>query len=163
MLAELELDVAEEKLYLSKYLSLTGRAAYPLLLGEAIEDGDDDSLAAALRAAGVFVDTYEKRKPKGGYTTATVPHTAPETLAEGEFNRFYLRGVCRRLIAAGSGSVEVYRARASAVPRAESEAMIGTLLDPQTLLGDLRDNTFVDNALHLPPGPNSGLSGRMAG
>jgi len=162
MIEELDLDVEGENLYLSKFLSPAGREQYPQLLREAVEHGDTDSFGNALQRAGVFLSTYEKRKPKGGYTTARVPHTAHETLAEGEFNRFYLRGLCRRLIAAGAGTIEVYRARASENPRPESEAMIGQRLDPPPLLADLRDNTFVDTALHLPPGPNSGLSGRIA-
>jgi len=165
MLEELEHDLSlgdREVPYRSKYLTAAGRERYPMLLREAIEHGNDDSLGQALRSVGIFADTYEKRKPKGGFTSAKVPYTAHETLAEGEFNRFYLRGLCQRIIASGAGTVEVYRARASANPRAESEAMIGRQLEPETLLADLRDNTFVDNALHLPPGPNSGLSGRIA-
>jgi len=162
MLEELDLDLDGEKLYLSKYLSEAGRKRYPTLLREAIEAGSDASFGHALQSEGLFRETYEKRKPKGGFTTARVPYTAHETLAEGEFNRFYLRGLCRRIIAAGSGAIEVYRARASANPRAESEAMLGRRLDPAQLLADLRASTFVDAALHLPPGPNSGLSGRFS-
>ena len=162
MLEELDLDLADDSLYMSKYLSESGREAYPRLLREAIEHGTDDSLGVALAAAGAFRETYQRRNPRGGFTTAKVPHTAHETLAEGEFNRFYLRALCGRLLAAGAGTIEVYRARASVNPRSESEALIGAHLDPAPLLADLRANTFVDTALHLPPGPNSGLSGRIS-
>ncbi|BBI63173.1 hypothetical protein HSBAA_44790 [Vreelandella sulfidaeris] len=40
----------------------------------------------------------ERKKPKGGTTIAKIPVTANETLAEGEFNRFYARGFCQRAI-----------------------------------------------------------------
>jgi hypothetical protein len=161
MLAELEHDLEADSLYVGKYLSEAGRRRYPELLREAIEHGTDDSLAAALHAPGLFLEMHEKRKPTGGVTLAKVPRTAHETLAEGEFNRFYLRGLCCRVVASRGGSVEIYRARASANPRPESEAMAGKVLDAAALLSDLRASVGVDTALHLPPGPNSGLSGRL--
>jgi hypothetical protein len=161
MLAELERDIQTDKLYLGKYLSEAGETGYPKLLQEAIESGTDDSLAVALTAPGLFKSHYQRKKPSGGFTSAKVPHTANLTLAEGEFNRFYLRGLCLRLLENGSGKVEIYRARESSNPRAESEALIGRHLEPAALLEDLRANTGVDTALGLPPGPNSGLSGRI--
>jgi hypothetical protein len=162
MIAELEHDLAGEKLYTGRYLSALGVERYPVLLREAIEGGNDESLIAALSDPGLFVTTYQKRKPKGGFAPAKVPFTAPATLAEGEFNRFYLRGLCGRAVTAGGQEIEIYRARASTEPRAESEAMIGNRLDPAKLLADLREHTGVDTALGLPPGPNSGLSGRLS-
>lgn len=89
-----------------------------------------------------------------------VPVTAPWTFAEGEFNRFYLRGLCLRAIDEGK-SIEVYRAKAVVAPRPESTALIGARLNPHTLLADLRIHLAVDTALGLPAGPNSGLSGRL--
>ena len=161
MLAELDDDLEVGNLYLGEYLSDVGKLRYPDLLREAIDNGTDDSLAAALQGPGLFLEVHERRKPKGGVTLAKVPHTANETLAEGEFNRFYLRGLCRRIVTSGGGNVEIYRARASTNPRPESEAMVGAQLDPSALLADLRASIGVDTALHLPPGPNSGLSGRI--
>jgi hypothetical protein len=161
MVAEMEHDVVAKTLYTSKYLSNDGVERYPGILREALEGGTDGSLATALSESGLFNATYEKRKPSGGYTSSKVPYTAPVTLAEGEFNRFYLRGLCRRTISVGGGKIEIYRARASSAPRPESEAMIGQRLDAQALLSDLREHPGVDTALGLPQGPNSGLSGRI--
>jgi hypothetical protein len=161
MVAEVERDLAAGTLYTGRYLSDLGVEHYPRLLREAIEDGTDESLAVALLAPGLFAESYQKRKPSGGYTISKVPRTAPITLAEGEFNRFYLRGLCQRAIAAGRQTIEIYRARDSVKPRLESEAMIGRHLDAPTLLVDLREHVGVDTALGLPPGPNSGLSGRL--
>lgn len=162
MIAELDHDLEGDRLYTGKYLTDLGTERYPALLREAIETGDDESLVAALSEPGLFATTYQKRKPTGGYSPAKVPYTAPVTLAEGEFNRFYLRGLCRRSLSSGGGDIEIYRARSSSAPRPESEAMIGTRLGSAALLSDLRENTGVDTALRLPPGPNSGLSGRLA-
>jgi len=96
MLEELELDVKQDRLYVSPRLSGTGIADYPAVLKSAIESGDDASLAVELRKNGRLNATEQRRKPKGGYTTAAVPVTAADTLAEGEFDRFYARGLCRR-------------------------------------------------------------------
>lgn len=96
MIEELFLDTWENRLYISPRLSSTGSQEYPALLRSAIETGNASSLADELRKNGRLNSTEQRRKPKGGYTTAAVPATAPETLAEGEFNRFYARGLCRR-------------------------------------------------------------------
>lgn len=161
MLAELDHDLARDNRYSGKYLSELGAERYPELLREAIEQGTEDSLAVALTEPGLFMDSYMKRKPSGGYAPAKVPRTAPTTLAEGEFNRLYLRGLCRRALATEGSEIEIYRARTSVEPRAESIALVGSRLNPLELLQDLREHTGVDLALRLPPGPNSGLSGRL--
>ncbi len=158
MLEEFESDVSDGKLYYGKFLTDDGKRKYVTFLQEAIKDGDDISLAKNLSAPGMMVSKYEKRKPKGGFTLADVPVTAPETLAEGEFNRFYCRGVCRRAIAEGLEEVEVYRAKAVRDPRPKSQALVGSKLKADHLLHDLRTNVGVDLALGVPAGPNSGLS-----
>lgn len=162
MLAELDRDLAGEMLYFGRTLSALGRARYPTLLREAMIDGNDESLAEALSEPGLFETEYARRRPNGGSSMARVPVTAPLTLAEGEFNRFYLRGLCRHLIGLRVGVIEIYRAHLSVSPRPDSQAMIGRRLDPVRLLADLRRHQAVDTALGLPQGPNSGLSGRFA-
>lgn len=161
MLEELALDVANGTLYISARLSDRGRADYEQLLREAITNKDEVWLAGALRSGGRMNATESRRKPGGGFTTAKVPVTAPDTLAEGEFNRFYSRGVCRRAIEDGIPKVIVYRAKPVESPRPESQAMIGSAVDPQALLDDLRTHQGVEPALRLPPRPNSGLSIRL--
>jgi hypothetical protein len=103
----------------------------------------------------------EPRNTKNGVTWAKVPVTAPETLAEGEFNRFYARGLCRRAIDEGKPKVQVYRAKQVVNARSESEALLGQSLPADKLLEDLRASVGTDTALGLPPGPNSGLSIRL--
>lgn len=160
MLEEVESDIAQGALYMSSYFNGTGNASYAELLREAMRNHDDQWLADSLRRNGCFAATTTRRKPKGGYTEAKVPVTAPETFAEGEFNRFYARALCRLAIEAGIPSLQIYRAKAVAVPRAESVGKIGTPIDANALLQDLRTHRM-DTALGLPPGPNSGLSVRL--
>lgn len=159
MLEELELDVANRTLYISPRLNQSGEMQYENLLRESIKCGDDSSLAESLRTKMKL--TEQRQKPKGGITIAKVPITAADTLAEGEFNRFYARGICRRTIEDGIQEVEVYRAKQVRNPRPESEAMIGKKIETRALLEDLRTHPGVEPALGLPPGPNSGLSVRL--
>ena len=86
---------------------------------------------------------------------------ASEVFAEGEFNRFYIRALCKRVISDNKGRLEIYRAKQVSNPRIESEMMIGRIIDPSKLLDDLRTNIGVDTVLGLPCGPNSGLSIRI--
>jgi hypothetical protein len=158
MLDELELDVKEGRLYVSPRLSGKGVTDYPALLKSAIESGDDTSPAGELRKDGRLNTTEQRRKPKSGYTTAAVPVTAADTLAEGEFNRFYSRGLCRRTQVESDSELKVHRAKEVENPRPQSEALIGTTMDPEKLLLDLPQSIGVEPALGLPPGPNSGLS-----
>ncbi|MBK8013664.1 MAG: hypothetical protein IPK13_20225 [Deltaproteobacteria bacterium] len=162
MITEIEEDEAGSKLYFSPRLSATGLADYARLLKEAASTHDDDWLASQLRTTGRLNTTEQRKKPKGGYTTAAVPVTAADTLAEGEFNRFYARALCRHAIDAGISDVEVYRAKAVSAPRPESEAMLGKRISAKALLDDLRKSQGVEPALGLPPGPNSGLSVKLS-
>lgn len=160
MIRELERDRADGTLYISPRLTEAGAQAWPEILREAFERHDDTWIASTLRSRGLIRTQEQRRKPKGGFTTANVPHTAPDTLAEGEFNRFYARGLCADVLASGGTEVEVYRGKEVLNPRPESEAMIGRRLSAQSLLDDLRTAQGVEPALGLPPGPNSGLTVR---
>lgn len=160
MLAEVEGDLAAGHLYISDRLSPAGAIEWSDLLLEAIDAGDSDSLATQLNRNG-RLNTHENYVRNGVLRTKKVPWTAAETLAEGEFNRFYIRGVCARSIAESLGEVEVYRAKFVMHPRPESTARTGIRLDPLALLEDLRTHTHVDTALGVPAGPNSGLSVRL--
>ncbi len=158
---EVQYDLARGSLYLSSRLSDIGRVAYVPALLDAIARGDTDTFAAAI-ARGGFLNTSELSHSRRGmpYVKA-VPHDAHVTLAEGEYNRFYVRGLCVRAVEDGIDHVEIYRAKVVHVPRWDSEARIGKLVTASALLTDLRTNVGVDTALGLPNGPNSGLSARL--
>ena len=161
MLQEIELDVSRGMLYISPRLNNQGVENYESLLKDAAESHDDTWLAGELRRRGHLKAFEQRRKPKGGFTTAKVPVNAPDTLAEGEFNRFYVRGLCRRAIDESISEVEVYRGKSVRQPRPESLTMIGKLIPAEKLLEDLRQSPGVEPALGLPPGPNSGLTVRL--
>lgn len=159
MAAEVQRDIENGELYLSPWLNPAGRADYPGLLLVAAQTGDDASLAAELRR-GRLNPTAERRNPKGGVVQYRVPDTAPETMA-GEFNLFYIRALCRRAIDNKIPHLVVYRARHSDKPRSDSEALIGTHIDPEDTLNDLRSSQGQAAKLGFPPGPNSGLTARL--
>lgn len=161
MLEEIDRDLEDGELYRSPRLNDEGRNEYPDLLKESVTNHDEDWLAGQIRQNGLL-KAMEEKKARGGVgtTTAKVPVTAADTLAQGEFNRFYIRALCVRATAEGR-ALQVYRARPSSNPRPESEAMIGTTVDPERLLYDLRINIGVDTVLGLPAGPNSGLSVKL--
>jgi len=161
MLAEIERDVAGETLFLSENLIPQGRTDYPDLIRAAARNGSDISLGEAILRR---LNPYEKpRKLKsGGFSKPPVMRSnAHEMLAEGEFNRFYIRALCLRAIEDGIPEVIVYRAKLVQNARPESERKIGQHVPVEALLRDLRTHPGVDTALGLPPGPNSGLSVRL--
>jgi hypothetical protein len=160
-LAEMEADVRQGTFYHSPRLSQTGQQHYEGLLREALENHNDGWLASQLRQLGCLSSHESRRTPRGGTTIAKVPINAADMLAEGEFNRYYCRGLCQRALEVGIEEVEVYRAKAVTTPRPESQRLIGRRLSARSLLNDLRTSQGVEPALGVPPGPNSGLSVRL--
>jgi hypothetical protein len=162
MLDEVDRDLAAEgSLYESPRLTAAGAVNWEIGFRAACHTGDDASLAAALGAPGaghIVAREPNPRSQTGG--DKAVPYNAATTMAEGEFNRFYIRAMCVRALEDGL-ELEIYRARASANPDRESEAKIGQSPDASALLADLRSHQGVATALGLPPHPNSGLSVRL--
>src|SRR5947209_2741509 len=87
MLEELERDRIEGNVYLSPWLTELGQAHYADLLALAIRAGNDESLAGFVK--GLLLEAYKERK---------VPCNAATVLAECAFNRYYIRGLCRRAL-----------------------------------------------------------------
>lgn len=158
MVTELEKDIADRNLYLSSRLTDEGKAGWADLLKEAVQSQSDEWLANQIRGRGWLLQYETRRKAAGGFTQALVPANAHEMLAEGEFNRLYIRAVCIEAIERNIDHVVVYRAKEVANARAESLAKIGQSVEPHRLLADVRNSPGVDTALGLPQGPNSGLS-----
>ena len=161
MLSEVDLDLSHEKLYMSPRLNEPGEQNYVSLLKEAIEHHDDAWLAEQLRSRGYMKEDVQRRKRGGEFTTVRVPKNAPDTLSEGEFNRFYARGLCVRVIEEGMDQVEVYQGKPVGKPRPESETMLGERLSAEVLLKDLRESSGVEPALGLQRRTNSGLTVRI--
>jgi len=162
MIEEIDLDIRNHTLYISPRLSLIGAKDYPDLLKFTARLHDDSELARQLAQNSRMNPTYQRRNPRtGGYTTVTMNHDANETLAEGEFNRFYIRALCRRAIDDRISNLVICRVKTVLNSRLGSITREGASVDPQTLLADLRANPGVETALQIPGGPNSGLSVRL--
>ncbi|MCD6334046.1 MAG: hypothetical protein J7M27_01775, partial [Candidatus Latescibacteria bacterium] len=87
MIKEIESDIETGMLYISDRLNEEGKRVYPDLLLEAARSGNIDSFVDSLSMQ-YFRTHYLRKKPKGGYTEARMPHNANVTLCEGEFNPF---------------------------------------------------------------------------
>ena len=161
MLAEINSDHANGRLHMSKNLNPIGIAAFPEILKIAASRGNDVSLAQAILPN---LNSHEqpRRLQSGRYSAAPIMlSNAHEMLAEGEFTRFYIRGVCLRAIEDGIPTVIIYRAKHVENARSASAEKIGRSYSPEALLEDLRTNPGLDTALGLPPGPNSGLCAKL--
>lgn len=160
-LAEFEGDREAGRFFPSERLRPTAIAEYEGLLHEALRFYDDHWLEE--RVGGLLVDFESRQTPSGAQTTARVPATAARMLAEGDYNRYYMRGVALRAIEEGRGVVEVYRARLSLEPREESAEIEGRRLPATDVLDYLRGASTADSAAEAGRlgRPNSGLSVRL--
>ncbi|OGD79157.1 MAG: valine--tRNA ligase [Candidatus Coatesbacteria bacterium RBG_13_66_14] len=157
MLEEVELDIERGCLYISPRLIAGVEEKYKNLLVDAVKYNDEEWLAEQIEKMGLL-KTREMYTRSGITRERAVPINAHLVLAEGEFNRFYVRAICKRVLEQGLNVVIVYRGKIVSNPRPDSESKIGSTIDAKSLLGDLRDHPGVDTALGLPPGPNSGLT-----
>ncbi len=156
MVEEVELAGKTGNLYYSKRFNEDGTSRWPELLQEAVANHTEHWLAYMIDEEGLMKESEHAHTPSGKYTTKHVPHTASETLAEGQFNRFYILGVCRRATETEKNQVIVYRAKERADHRPESNVLIGTAFSPASLITEIRP---VQSSLgHKLLQPNSGLS-----
>jgi hypothetical protein len=158
-LAELEQDVANGAFHASERLRPEAVGQYQHMLSEALRYYDDRWLEE--HAADLIIETESRRTRSGGTTTARVPHMAARLLAEGDFNRYYMRGVALRAIDEGRHIVEVYRARLSLEPRPESSQIEGRRVPAAEVLEHLRGPLSADLNVATLGRTNSGLSIRL--
>jgi hypothetical protein len=81
MAEELLWSCRHNKLYASKFLTGSGVEAYPQLLQEALASGSPDSLCDALQAPGLW--------------QPAAPKHSVDIFAWDEFNKYYMRALCR--------------------------------------------------------------------
>jgi hypothetical protein len=158
-LEELDNDIASGDFHISERLRPTAVAEYQRLMRDAVRYYDDRWLEE--HASDLLVDFEHRKTRSGGQTTAKLPEMATRMLTEGDFNRYYMRGVARRAIEEGRQVVEVYRARFSLEPRVESSELEGRRLPAADVLNHLRGQTVGDSAVLALGRPNSGLSVRL--
>jgi hypothetical protein len=157
MLIEVDQAIQSSQIHLSQRFTAHGRQLYPGLLREAVQAGDETSLALALQQQNCFA----AQEPYGT-GIRRVPASAARTFAEGQFNAFYMRGVCHRAIQVGS-QVVVYRAKEVNAVRPSSPYREGQYLDPHQVLQLLRHSpSGRHRGPDVPAGFNSGLSLRLA-
>lgn len=155
MLEELERDLPCNEVYRSARLTEVGWQAWPDMLREALELYEPQWLELRSKQAGYWLSHETSRRGGKEYRKA-VPFDAAQTLAEGQFVRYYLRAVSRRALDDGH-ALEVIRLKEVWQPRSISVQLLSTLVDPGQLLESLRQNQGIDPFLGIPPGPNSGL------
>lgn len=149
--------------YMSPRLTAEGLAAWSGLMQEAAQHHNDDWLAQELINRD-FLRGEESYTRDGVTRTRRINQShAAQQLGEGEFNRYYIRGLCQRAEKEGKSELVIYRGKDVSTPRPESEAKIGTSVSTKTLLATLRRNDFVtiEDAIGVPGGPNSGLTCRL--
>jgi hypothetical protein len=158
-LAELDRDFASGAFHASARLRPSAVGEYQRLLHEALRYYDD--LWLEERASDLLIEEETRRTPSGGQVTAKIPQMAARMVAEGDFNRYYMRGVSLRAVNEDRQVVEVYRARLSLEPRPESAELEGRRLPAQAVLDQLRGLSSDEPAAAPLGRPNSGLSVRL--
>lgn len=149
--------------YQSPRLTQHGLAIWPKLMEEATRYHSDVWLEQQLIGQNcIKTSEYYVRSGVRRSRRINIPNAA-QMLAEGEFNRYYLRGLCLKAKHDKIEHLIVYRGKEVSAPRPESEAKIGTLIGVNSLLALLRANDFVsvDKAFSVPSGPNSGLTAEL--
>jgi hypothetical protein len=157
--AELNHDLESGAFHVSDRLRPEAVAEYRRLLNEALRYYDDRWLEE--HASDLLVDVEPRRTRSGGTTTARVPQMAARMLAEGDFNRYYMRGVALRAIEEGRQVLEVYRARLSMEPRPESAELEGRRVPAAEVLDHLRGPFSADQSVAPLGRTNSGLSVKL--
>jgi hypothetical protein len=127
-------------IYYSTRFNDAGRREWLWLLKQAAREHDEQWLADQVESNHLIRELEGGRTPSGNYSVKHIPQeAAADTLAEGQFNRFYMLGLARRARAEGIQELEVYRARETASPRPESEEMLGTRIPVDEVEDQLRD------------------------
>ena len=149
MLNELISDIEDKKTYLSNRLTEAGKEIFVDALKNSIQSGDELTFEEAI------ANYFEPNEVVQG-KSKKVPANAAQLLSQGEFNRYYIRGICLVALQKKLEEVEIYRARESSWSRPESEAKIGSKLNATLLLEDIRNN--IGKQPEYLPEVNSGLS-----
>ena len=106
MLEEFHKEKASGEPYLSPWLSETGHEVFLQAMENAIVDGFDETLSYDLS----HPSYWKSHEPDGKVIS---PFQHPKRLAASEFNTWYVRGLCRRLMEEGETECQVYVADTS--------------------------------------------------
>ena len=103
--------------YYSSRLIEEGRKQWLTLLKQAASAYNNTWLAFQLEDNQLLRDFEGAQKPSSGYSIKHVPNNAAETFAEGQFNRFYILGLCKLAKSKSVPELIVYRAKETKNPR----------------------------------------------
>ena len=159
MLQAIEEAELTGNIYYSTRFNQAGHEQWISLLKQAARQFNEHWLAYQIESNRLMKNLESARTPSGGYTIKHVPHSAAATLAEGQFNRFYILVLCNRARTEGISNLVVYRARESASPRLESQALIGKSLPIDEIESQLKETraSFTSPLVQA----NSGLSVKL--
>ena len=160
-LREIDLDASTGTLFISPRIRPGCEQFYVHGLRSAARAHDEEWLADQIRKQRLLLHEEQRPTPAGGVVTLRVPLTAADSLASGEFNRFYARGLCARALDGNMTQVEVYRAKAVPQLLPQAEQLIGRRVPAASLLRGLRAWRVAGQTLTLPFDPASGMSIRL--
>lgn len=156
MIQEIDRDVGDDTIYISKHLQDDAKDTWIELMKEAAGQNNDDWLTGKIELSGMLKTHTVRKSAKSDLIQVKVPHTAAMTNGEGQFNQFYIRALCLRADADGF-DLEVYRAKDVANPRDDAYP-IGSRVNPSEILEELRATKGVESTFAQP---NSGRSVRL--
>jgi hypothetical protein len=158
-------EIRAGPLYRGPRLNGMGLRRWPLLLEEAARWHDDDWLARQLEEQALIGNATLNIGLAGRRILESIKiKLCAASLAEEEFNTYYLRGLCLRAIQANIQSLELYGGKYTAEPACDSRKEIETTIDPSALLralrcrdsNSLKESVFANAASMVP-----GLTARL--
>ncbi|QUY40420.1 hypothetical protein [Acaryochloris marina] len=159
MLQAIEEADRTNNIYYSNRFNQAGKDQWLSLLKQAAEKHNEHWLAYQLEANALMKEFEGAHKPSGGYTIKHVPDTAAETMAEGQFNRFYILGLCKRARDEGISQLVIYRAKERSEPRPESQKLLGNRVSIEEVEAQLKRTKASFGSPLVKP--NSGLSVKL--
>lgn len=151
--------------YISPRLNETGRLRWIGLLKDALQYHTDVWLERELIRRTCLTATEYLRSNTGKTITRAVNREQiAKILAEGEYNRFYLRGLCLAAQARGCSHLIVTQGRLIPTMPDAVKKVIGKAVEAPALLEILRNNSYkaIDTALGASEGANmAALSARL--
>jgi len=110
MLSEFEAEQSGGNPYRPKGLSAMGLSAFPKLMREAIQNGNEETLKASLSQTPLWNPTETYVRNGVARERQLNVDQASERLALTEFNTWYVRGLAKRLTDEGISRCQAYRA-----------------------------------------------------
>jgi len=156
MLKEFDAEWDRGNPFLPKSITETGKAAFRSIMTEAIKNGNEITLTQDLAKPDYWQSHYLRRD---GTPVSINPQKKAEMVARTEFNTWYVRGLCKRLMEEGIKECQVYRADSAYQPRGECLAYEGRNYPVELLYAGHRarywpEETANREAFSIPVGPN---------